>query len=68
MLKSVRNRCAPARTNENRTTDRKVQAAMELLVIFFILLVFLAALLGWTSDSRDSADWRPTERGIPGQW
>jgi hypothetical protein len=37
---------------------------MELLVLllFFVVLA-IAALFGWTSDSRDSADWRPSDSG-----
>jgi hypothetical protein len=41
---------------------------MELLILAFVLVIALAALLGWTADSRDGADWRPSSRGIPGQW
>lgn len=33
------------------------------LLVFFVLLV-AASLLGWTADSRDGADWRPTDGGI----
>jgi hypothetical protein len=37
---------------------------MELLVLLtFLLLLGLAGKLGLTSDSRDSADWKPTEDG-----
>ncbi|WP_255416216.1 MULTISPECIES: hypothetical protein [unclassified Plantactinospora] len=36
---------------------------MELLVSLFFLVLFLASLLGLTADSRDSADWRPSEGG-----
>ncbi|MFC7527308.1 hypothetical protein [Actinoplanes sp. GCM10030250] len=32
------------------------------LVVFFVLL-FLASVAGLTSDSRDSADWKPTQDG-----
>jgi hypothetical protein len=37
---------------------------MELVVLllFFVVLA-IAALFGWTSDSRDSADWKPSESG-----
>ncbi|GLI03531.1 hypothetical protein [Phytohabitans aurantiacus] len=37
---------------------------MELLVflLFFVFLA-LASLFGWTKDSRDSADWKPSEGG-----
>ncbi|MFC0533449.1 hypothetical protein [Phytohabitans kaempferiae] len=37
---------------------------MELLVLllFFVVLA-IASLFGWTTDSRDSADWKPSEGG-----
>jgi hypothetical protein len=37
---------------------------MELLVLLglFVLLA-LASALGWTADSRDSADWTPSDDG-----
>jgi hypothetical protein len=37
---------------------------MELLVflVFFALLA-AASALGWTADSRDSADWKPSREG-----
>jgi hypothetical protein len=37
---------------------------MELfvLMLFFIVLA-IASIFGWTSDSRDSADWKPSESG-----
>lgn len=37
---------------------------MELLVLllFFVVLA-IASLFGWTSDSRDSADWKSSEGG-----
>jgi hypothetical protein len=42
----------------------KGYAAMELLLFFaFILLLALASALGLTVDSRDSADWKPTNDG-----
>jgi len=31
--------------------------------IFFLALTLLAAA-GWTADSRDSADWKPTNEGF----
>jgi type II secretory pathway pseudopilin PulG len=37
---------------------------MELLVVIaIIVLLGLASALGWTTDSRDSADWTPSEDG-----
>jgi hypothetical protein len=39
-------------------------AAMELLLILaFFLFLALASFLGWTVDTRDSADWKPTNDG-----
>jgi hypothetical protein len=34
---------------------------LVLLVLFVLLAV--ASVLGWTADSRDGADWRPTDGG-----
>jgi hypothetical protein len=37
---------------------------MELLVFAAILVLLgIAAELGWTVDSRDGADWAPTNEG-----
>ncbi|MFY1689331.1 hypothetical protein [Plantactinospora sp. WMMB782] len=36
---------------------------MELLVPLFFLVLLLASMLGLPADSRDSADWRPSEGG-----
>ncbi|MFC6015479.1 hypothetical protein ACFP2T_04605 [Plantactinospora solaniradicis] len=36
---------------------------MELFLTLFFLVLLLASLLGFTSDSRDSADWRPSNGG-----
>jgi hypothetical protein len=37
---------------------------MGLLVLLALLLLLnLAAALGWVADSRDSADWKPTDNG-----
>ena len=33
------------------------------LIGLFIILVVLASALGRTTDSRDSADWKPTTDG-----
>jgi hypothetical protein len=38
---------------------------MELLVVLAIFVTFaLASALGWTADSHDSADWKPTVGGF----
>nr|MDT0662641.1 hypothetical protein [Micromonospora sp. DSM 115978] len=37
---------------------------MELLVLIaFLILLAAASAAGLTADSRDSADWKPTEHG-----
>jgi hypothetical protein len=36
---------------------------MELVFLAFIALLVLASALGWTADSRDSADWAPSVNG-----
>ena len=37
---------------------------MELLVLLaFLVLLAVASALGWTADSRDSADWTPSDEG-----
>ncbi|MEN3611262.1 MULTISPECIES: hypothetical protein [unclassified Plantactinospora] len=36
---------------------------MELFVPLFFLVLLLASMLGLTADSRDSADWRPSNGG-----
>jgi hypothetical protein len=38
---------------------------MGIFVVLAIFVAFaLAGALGWTVDSRDSADWRPTNNGF----
>jgi hypothetical protein len=37
---------------------------MEIVFGIFFLLIALAAALGWTVDTRDSADWKPTHDGV----
>lgn len=36
---------------------------MEIVLIAFFVLVSIASVLGWTADTRDSADWKPTVDG-----
>lgn len=36
---------------------------MELVLLLFFIVITVAAVLGWTADSRDSADWQPSEDG-----
>lgn len=37
---------------------------MELVLLLFLLALGVASALGWTVDSRDGADWRPTADGV----
>jgi hypothetical protein len=52
-------RCAPV---TERTTSRRV-TTVELVLLLFFIAVTVAAAFGWTADSRDSADWQPSEDG-----
>ena len=36
---------------------------MDVAILFFVLIVLLSAF-GLTADTRDSADWKPTEDGF----
>lgn len=38
---------------------------MELVLLVLLALVVVASIFGWTADSRDSADWKPTDQGRP---
>ncbi|MGK5678398.1 hypothetical protein [Actinoplanes sp. URMC 104] len=37
---------------------------MELVIALFFLLILVAAIAGRTVDSRDSADWKPSDGGF----
>ena len=37
---------------------------MALGVLIFFLLITLASIAGKVADSRDSADWKPTDGGF----
>ncbi|MFD0783561.1 hypothetical protein ACFQZ8_06490 [Micromonospora azadirachtae] len=42
----------------------KVSAVMEFLfLVLFLVVLAAAAAAGMTADSRDSADWKPTDAG-----
>ncbi|MET7748557.1 hypothetical protein [Micromonospora sp. NPDC005367] len=42
----------------------KVSAAMEILfLVLFLVALAAAGATGVTADSRDSADWKPTDAG-----
>jgi hypothetical protein len=60
-------RCAPAATTSKTGISDWIEGlttAMELFVLLaFFLLLTLASVLGWTADSRDSADWTPSNEG-----
>ncbi len=36
---------------------------MEIVLLVFFVLILVASITGHTADSRDSADWKPTENG-----
>jgi len=49
---------------ETDSKHAKVSAAMEFLFfLLFLALLVAASAAGLTADSRDSADWKPTEDG-----
>ncbi|PSK62041.1 hypothetical protein B0E53_06058 [Micromonospora sp. MH33] len=49
---------------ENHINHAKASAAMTvLLLLLFLLLLVGASASGLTADTRDSADWKPTEDG-----
>jgi hypothetical protein len=37
---------------------------MEFFVPLFFIAVMLAGVFGWVADSRDFADWRPSDDGL----
>jgi hypothetical protein len=37
---------------------------MGIAMAVFFLLLFVASIAGLTADSRDSADWKPTNEGF----
>jgi hypothetical protein len=37
---------------------------MEIAFAVFFALLLIAAIAGWTVDTRDSADWKPTNEGF----
>lgn len=49
---------------ETDSNHAKVSAAMEfLLFLLFLVLLVAASAAGLTTDSRDSADWKPSDDG-----
>ncbi|MEU8260971.1 hypothetical protein AB0C02_10170 [Micromonospora sp. NPDC048999] len=55
----------PVRTGgETDTNHVKASAAMTtLLLLLFLLVLAVAGAVGLTVDTRDSADWKPTDDG-----
>ena len=37
---------------------------MELVIALFFLVILVASIAGWTADSRDGADWKPSDGGF----
>ncbi|TDB70376.1 hypothetical protein [Micromonospora sp. KC723] len=56
---------SPVRTGgENIRDHAKASAAMEfLLLVLFLVALAAASAAGLTADTRDSADWKPTDQG-----
>ncbi|TDB79229.1 hypothetical protein [Micromonospora sp. KC721] len=56
---------SPVRTGgENIRDNAKASAAMEfLLLLLFLVGLAVASAAGLTADTRDSADWKPTDQG-----
>ncbi|RGC70929.1 hypothetical protein C5N14_00310 [Micromonospora sp. MW-13] len=56
---------SPVRTGgENIRNPAKASAAMGfLLLLLFLLLLVAASVSGLAADTRDSADWKPTDEG-----
>ncbi|PWU48001.1 hypothetical protein DLE60_22575 [Micromonospora globispora] len=49
---------------ETTHNHAKASAAMAvLLLLLLVLFLVVASALGLTADSRDSADWKPTDEG-----
>ncbi|MBQ0903499.1 hypothetical protein [Micromonospora sp. U21] len=49
---------------ETDSNHAKASAAMEfLLFLLFVILLAAASAAGLTTDSRDSADWKPSDDG-----
>jgi hypothetical protein len=59
----------PVRTGQ--TSAERLATVMEFIVLLALgALLTLFSALGWTADSRDSADWAPTTNGMraPARW
>ncbi|AEV87887.1 hypothetical protein ACWT_6876 [Actinoplanes sp. SE50] len=47
----------------SREWFRDDAGGMEIAMLVFFVLLLAASLAGLTADSRDSADWKPTNDG-----
>ncbi|NMO53303.1 hypothetical protein HH310_19155 [Actinoplanes sp. TBRC 11911] len=45
-------------------TQRDDAEHMEIILAAFVLVILVASIAGWTVDTRDSADWKPTNGGF----
>jgi len=37
---------------------------MALVIALFFLFILIASVAGWTADTHDSADWKPSSDGF----
>lgn len=37
---------------------------MALVIALFFALIIIASVFGWTADTHDSADWKPSHGGF----
>jgi hypothetical protein len=45
-------------------TQRDDAVAMEIIIALLFLVILVASIAGWTVDTRDGADWKPTNGGF----
>ena len=45
-------------------TQRDDAVVMEIVIALFFLVILVASIAGRTVDTRDSADWKPTNGGF----
>jgi hypothetical protein len=43
---------------------RRMLIVMGIAIAIFFVLLLVASIAGLTADSRDSADWKPTDGGF----
>jgi hypothetical protein len=51
----------PVRTGRVNSAQPGGTTVMGIIVLSFLLLLTAASAIGWTADSRDSADWKPSD-------